>query len=383
MPERAFGDRPLKIFLFFAFFLSCYTVMPSAVLAEAAISERNLTADVLPAPTLIKPNKTSVNGPGKSLIIGLTKSDTRVKVFIDGAYNGQTEILADPSGTANFSYRPFLHLAPGKHEVYAIAENSGGEASPASAISRFTIELAFPAPTLLKPLINASAASGQTVIVGLAKNDSKIQIYVDKKFSGEFTVKNDQSGTANFAYRPASNLSRGQHLVYAVAIDRRGKISSWSNLTYISMKTAAIAQSAKAENRSAVSSIKEPPPAVNEKNAPLISNHTGLVESEELSSAENRPAAPNGLEKLSDGEKSNSLMNLIGGVQAEADNSATGLIDESRNNQGRLKISLVLFILFLVGVVAWLLWVNRELIKERRAQLEAEENEAGRQNKLL
>ena len=59
------------------------------------------------------------------------------------------------------------------------------------------------------------------------------------------------------------------------------------------------------------------------------------------------------------------------------------MIDESRDSQGKLKLSLVLFILFLVGVVAWLIWVNRELIKERQAENQTKEEDKDKQDKLL
>ena len=85
------------------------------------------------------------------------------------------------------------------------------------------------------------------------------------------------------------------------------------------------------------------------------------------------------------------VKNLIGTGTAET-KSDRGMINEGKENQGRLKLDLILFILFLLGVVAWLLWVNRELVKERRAQTEAEDKLTddkdyqpgrGRDNKLF
>jgi hypothetical protein len=103
-----------------------------------------------------------------------------------------------------------------------------------------------------------------------------------------------------------------------------------------------------------------------------------------------RPAEPSLNEKeaaikqeLKDKERE-ALEKITGlvGTGAEEVKSDQGMINEGKQNQGRLKLNLVLFILFLLGVVGWLLWVNRELVKERRAQTEAEEKKTEKKNNL-
>jgi hypothetical protein len=341
-------------------------------------AQANAETAVPPAPTLIAPNQTTVTAKVKPLIIGLTKKDTLVKIFIDDVYNGKTEILNHPSGTANFAYRPFLNLSPGQHKVYAIAEDSSGNASLVSAVLNFKIELPMPAPTLFKPVVNNNTSLNRPFVVGLAKNDSKIKIYIDKKYDGEFLVKNHPSGTANFAYKPLVALARGNHLVYAVALDKRGKESIWSNIIYFSTKNSAIAESADEARQEAVAEIKEPEEPAKVKPTTIISDSSGAVVKES-------GTKPAGQQVTGDKDQAaiEKVKSLIGGNEQVGD-SDPGMVNEGQQNQGRLKLSLVIFILFLVGVVAWLLWVNRELVKERRAQNQTpEKTETPNQDKLL
>lgn len=339
-------------------------------------SKEALAVDSLSAPTLIAPNETTITAKVKPFITGLTESGTFVEIFIDGVYNGKTEILNHESGTANFAYKPFLNLSRGRHEVYAIALDNDHRVSQRSEILSFNIELPMPAPTMLKPVVNKQTALSQPYIVGLAKNDSKIKVYIDKKYNGEFQVKNHASGTANFAYKPAKPLARGNHLVYAVATDKLGKQSEWSNIVYFSTMSAAIAQSAQEEKSDTVASIEEPKEAAGAKaEAPVISDSSGVIEEKVDKPEAVQPKPEDAIKKLSQQDEASldKIKNLVGDNTAEKTKAGQGMINEGKSNQGKLKLSLVLFILFLVGVVAWLLWVNRELVKERRAQNEAEE----------
>jgi len=348
------------------------------------------------APTLVAPNEKTATADLRPVIIGLVKSGSLAKIFIDGRFDGQTGILKNDSGTANFAYKPAASLSRGTHQVYSVAEDVSGELSPKSNVLNFKIELPMPAPTLFKPVVNKSSSLSRPFIVGLAKNNSKIKVYIDKKYQGEFTVKNNVSGTANFAFRPTQPLARGNHLVYAVAMDRRGKTSIWSNVVGFLTKHAAIAQSAEEQKTGAVAKIEEPKPAVKtQAPAPVISRSTGAVEENKSASEKNNQALgettenpgktvkENVADKLSQQTQAefDKIKNLIATTTAKNAKTGQGMIDESRGNQSKLKLSMILFVLFLLGVVGWLLWVNRELVKERQAQNRPEEPD--KQDKLL
>lgn len=355
----------------------------TSLILSAPSNEVKFGVNLLPAPILIAPDKKTVTAKTKPLIIGLVRSGSAVKVFIDDIYNGKTEILKHDSNTVNFSYRPFLNLSRGWHKVYAIAENGEGAASRMSEVLRFNIELPLPAPTVFMPVVNEKTSSRRPFIVGLAKNDSKIKVYIDKKLNGEFKVKNHPSGVANFAYKPVKPLTRGNHLVYAIAEDKRGKQSDWSKIIYFPVRNSEIAQSAQEKRNNAAVRIEESKRMVKpDFSAPIISGSSGAIEKESDNKLNNQNQADN-LKKV----KSLAEDNAAGKVTA-----GQGMINESNLNQGKLKLSLALFILFLVGVVAWLLWVNRKLIKERQTPIKTEDEigkdkpdstAGGQDNKLL
>lgn len=334
-------------------------------------------AEVPPAPTLAASNGRKIITDLTPVIAGLTRSNTSVEIYIDGALDGEVDGLAHVSGTASFSYRPSLNLSRGRHKVYAIARSLAGAVSLPSAELNFDIEWPMPAPTMIKAVVNKNTASSRPFITGLAKNNSLIKVYIDKKYSGEFLVKNHLSGTANFAYK-SEVLPRGGHQAYTVAIDKRGKASINSNIINFSVKIASIAQAANEQKKSMAVNIKETKTGAVKGAAAAISPGTGKVV-DELKNKEQ-----SSLERIN---------SLLGASSASVKiQTSQGLINEGKENQSKLKLSLILFILFLVGVVAWLLWVNRELIKERRAQNEAGKNienkkdnppDAGQENKLL
>lgn len=352
----------------------------TSLVLSAPSNEVKFTINSLPAPILIAPDEKTVTAKTKPLIIGLVRSGSAVKIFIDDIYDGKTEILKHGSNTANFSYRPFLNLSRGWHKVYAIAENGEGEASRMSEVLRFNIELPLPAPTVFKPVVNEKTSSRRPFIVGLAKNDSRIKIYIDKKLNGEFRVKNHPSGAASFAYKPAKPLTRGNHLVYAIAEDKRGKQSDWSKVIYFPVRDSQIAQSVQEQKNNAAVRIEESKKTVKpDFSVPIISGSSGAIEKEQDNKFNNQDQADS-LEKVK---------NLAGDNAAGKATSGQGMINESNLNQGKLRLSLALFILFLVGVVAWLLWVNRELVKERRAHDKSEDEKnkpdsmsGGQDNKL-
>lgn len=298
----------------------------------------------LATPTVFKPNEDTVTGNNKPLISGLTKSGTRVLIYIDGVYNGKTEMATHESGTAGFVYKPFLHLGVGAHTYFAIAETKSGSKSAQSRVVSFNIEKKYPAPTLV------ALKANNKVVTGLAKNNSKIQIYFDKKLVGQFKVVNHKSGTANFAYTLHQPLTNGAHMVYAVSIDERGKESIWSNIKSFNIvplvvKTPTISKEAVSESAT--------------ENKPSTEATTSQATTDKNDKEINRDAALNDILGTSTTEK--------------VATQTTGSIDETKSSQSKLKMNLAVFIVFLLALVGWIFWVNRELIKEKRNKENVEE----------
>lgn len=318
----------------------------------------------LPAPTMIEPNENTVTGNVKPYIKGLIPSGTFARIYIDGVYNGKTEILEHESGTANFAYKPFLNLNAGNHTAWAITETVNGKKSIVSNILHFKIEQPFPSPTLLAPVINQKTTSAQPFIVGLAKNDSLIKVFIDQKLYGEFLVKNHDSGTANFAYMVPTNLSPGGHIVYTTSADSKGKESVWSNIAkfnVIETKTPKISDHA-ASDEIAQSLILN---ALDDKNT-NNSLPTANNKDNEITEENNIAVGEGEKDNINDLLENNT--NEDNQIKTEEKNTETGLIDENNEQQGKVRLNLIIFIIFLISVIAWIFWVNRELIKEKKEQ---------------
>ncbi len=311
--------------------------------------QKKVVVSPLPAPTLIKPDKNDAIGRPKPFITGLSVSGTFVHVYIDGVYNGKTEIITDESGTANFAYLPFLNLEKGEHKVWAVAEDETGRKSGTSNTLIFNIEDPMPAPTMFEPVVNNATVSSRPFIVGLAKNDSLIKVFVDNKYDGQFLVENHESGTANFAYKLSKYLTNGKHQVYTTATDSRGKESIWSNMIsfQIPQKILDISSNSKTEEK------------FNETNQEVLGEKikkaeltTTVVDSSEGGQSEEADT-PEILNEKNAG--------VLGNKQEQSD---------KEDKKFEVKPELIIFIVFVAGVIAWIIWVNRELVKEKKVQAE-------------
>lgn len=311
------------------------------VLSSYSVS-KSISVATLVAPTVFQPNEDTKTGNPKPLISGLTKSGTRVLIYIDGVYNGKTEVTNHVSGAAGFVYKPFLNLGIGRHTYFAIAETVNGVKGEKSRVVSFNIEKKFPAPTLLK--------FNKAKITGLAKNNSRIRIFIDKKLKTEFKVVNHKSGTANFAYTLQQPLTNGAHVVYAVSIDERGKESIWSNVKNLNIVPVVKVVAKKGE-----------------VNKPTITK--------EAASESVKPATENKAGQQVNDE--DVLSKILSASTSASVASGTGLIDEAKNSQSKLKLNLIIFILFLVALISWIFWVNRELIKEKQENKETPNDESG------
>lgn len=313
----------------------------------------------LPAPTLISPNTRTITSHPREMITGLTVSGTFVRVFIDGVYNGKTKILTHESGTADFAYRPFLNLPAGRHSVYLVAESPSGRQSPVSIKTVFNIEEPLPAPTLLN-------APQKYYIEGYTTNNTRVDIYLDHKKVARVEAAGHESGTAHFKYTLPKGLTKQSYLVYTTAIDERGKVSPWSNLVSIAGRADA---GQKLDPRIS-------PVAAEEKNGlldeELAFTDEGPDQSEEelevevLSSEEGKDNLTETINE--NGESDEALIRDLIERPLEEEDGEKGLVNEDKQSQSKLNINLIIFIGFVVLVAFWLIWVNKELIRDQKEQ---------------
>jgi hypothetical protein len=317
----------------------------------------------LSAPTMIEPDENTITGKVKPFVTGLTVNNTKVHFFVDGVYNGKTEFLNHESGTANFAYRPFLNLEPGAHNVWTIAEDVNGRKSSPSNVLYFNIEKQLPSPTIFKPVVNQHTNIEQPFIVGLAKNYSKIKVFIDHKLDGEFMVENHPSGTANFAYRPFSFLTSGNHLVYTSAVDSRGKESRWSNVVYFFVPGPIVLASEFTQTEEEEPVISEVPEAMKEKEVKEVKVEEKINQKQEEKQSKKDDGS---IESVDINEDVESIIQYNG----DEEKDELGSLNEGKESQNALKMNLVIFLAFLLAIIAWIFWVNRELIKERRENSE-------------
>jgi hypothetical protein len=334
-------------------FLACLFGMILAGHALASTPEEFTADDVekpLPAPTIISPNKNTITSNRLEVISGLTVSDSFVKIYIDGVYNGKTAVLKHKSGTAHFSYRPFLSLSRGWHKYSVIAEFADGRQSRPYN-SEFNVEYPMPAPTMLKTAPSPKLTA-KPLAIGLAKNNSRITVYVNNKYDGSFLVKNHKSGTANFAYQVKANLKRGTNKIIATATDSRGKTSRNSNALYYK---AAVPRISSAAFEDASSEKKES--AAEKKD----NNETSLkVE------VKKQTANSNDLAKTPPAPIDQEVQKILEDSKMSGATTSPGSLDENNGSQNKLKTNIIIFILLLLAIIGWIIWVNREMVKERK-----------------
>jgi hypothetical protein len=308
----------------------------------------------LPAPTILSPNPSKRTGDTREIIKGLTKSGTRVHIYIDGMHDGQTKTVYHASGTGAFYYKPFLDLSRGEHQVWAVAEDIYGNKSKASVFMNFRIEYPMPAPTMIRTVVNKNTTAVRPFITGLAKNNSEVLVYIDNKADGAFIVKNHPSGAANFAYKPSYDLSKGiTHKIQARAIDIHGKESILSKpLYYLYPRPAVKAAPVAPKKVSGTPKIIAPKPSQPEDKK--ITPPTGTAKTPAATSTEEEKPATG---------TSNSLNNLLNGNEVSEEVSTSSVLSTITS---KLSLNLIIFLVFLAGVIGWIFWVNRELARERK-----------------
>lgn len=115
-------------------------------IAEDRQSGKSQPSDILnfevkagvPTPTLFTPVVNSDTNYNQPFIVGLSKKNLAVKMFIDDAPSGEVKISGN-TDTVSFNYKPVKPLAIGAHTVYSIAVDNDGRESKKSNIVNFKV----------------------------------------------------------------------------------------------------------------------------------------------------------------------------------------------------------------------------------------------------
>jgi hypothetical protein len=275
---------------------------------------------------------------------GLAPADSDVLVYIDGQVAGIAETKNENAELSSFFFSPDGKLPNGSYEVSAVARDkksyvvSGFSETKRVAESMIVMEKkeapkVIP-PTLLRSVVDKDSAYNRPKIIGQALAGMRVEVYVDDEKDGQIILDESRSGTRQFEYLLSQTLSAGQHQAYLYAFDKDDNRSERSNMIFINI---ASGENGKIED-GAAGDVK------NEKNADTTGEKT--------------------IDPLQD------ILNYVPSTSTEA---ASGLIDEEKEGQSRLRMNLLVFLFFLVAIIGWIYWVNRELVKEKDKE---EKNEA-------
>ncbi len=199
------------------------------------------------------------------MVNGLTSKKSAVLIYINGSYSGLANISNNDPDLNNFSYlSPVIKDFPDhKYTVTAIARDlesltlsSPTESKVISVIEQSYIkktdtpkqetiikqntatnsnpnnkqEEKLKAPTIITPKGNINES--RPLISGFSKNQTKVKIYIDGRLEAMVSVKDKESGTGSFEYRPDKDLDRGLHFISSSAINDKGLESDNSNILY-------------------------------------------------------------------------------------------------------------------------------------------------------
>lgn len=170
----------------------------------------------------------------------------------------------------------------------------------------------------ISPIVTVIDENKQ-IISGLISEGAEVLVYIDGRFSGVAQVNISGTPTDNFYFSYADLLNEGEHSVVVYARDRERLLLSESS----------------EEKKFSVKKIEE--------KKPMISKEAGLEKNNQAS------------------------VDLINSTSPE-DLSTTSLEIPNEKNKRILIWNLSVFIFFLGAVIGWIIWVNKELKKEKEEQ---------------
>lgn len=377
-------------------FLTARDKKDTALVSERT-EEKEITIPSLLSPTITSPTNNAITVYRTPWIEVWGPNNSYVNIYIDNVLVGRSNYLLDPMGNSvKYVYKPTVNYSLGWHKAYAMAENGNGSKSLISNVVIFKIEEKLPKPVLLS--VKPGTSKALPVVSGLAANDLRVKIYNNDKELAQVSVKNGDKGTGSFGFTILKPLT-GKNVFKAIASDRRGKLSQVSNtITYDVAKTFA------KKMVSVVDTDKDGLSDYNETNkyktdpknsdtdgdgykdgteiqngySPLIVSWKDtkkkpitnakinikktikpVVKAEKV-----KNGTPAKTEKIAEEKEQPVDITLKESDVVKVETKATSSLGEffAKNKS---KINLIVFILFLCGVVGWIFWVNREIIKEK------------------
>lgn len=186
-----------------------------------------------PKPTILEPLNKTKTVETKPEITGVAFNDSQIRIYVDGALNGKTRVVNNPSGVGRFAYTIATALPKWtSHTITAVADDKKGRTSQQSNSVEIAIQEYYIPPTLLAITARGSNPS----ISGVAHNDSTISIFVDGKKNTTIKPVNHPSGTLYFDVKLEQPINYGTHRISSIAFDSQNKPSMLSNTLWYAYK---------------------------------------------------------------------------------------------------------------------------------------------------
>jgi hypothetical protein len=302
-----------------------------AICLFIVVSGKTALADSNIPPTILSSSQIENAGTSQILVNGLVPTNCDALIYINGKYDGIANISQINDDVAKFSYLSSLFSSNQKFEVMVVSKNriSLEYSAPAISIVNSVIEktsfrpakensaaktssaVTITPPTIITPATTSCIST--LYVSGATINHTSVYIYIDGKVPVIIPASTGSSVYSLFSYTPTTTLDRGDHYLYAVAQDNAGNKSS---------KSATI--------NFCIS-------------APQILTATSTAEMETTNIDYGATKTPNQTSSV---------------VFQKTTKSSMSAKDKSI-------INIIIFLLFIIGLLVWMIFVNRELAQDK------------------
>jgi len=296
------------------------------------VSGKFVLAIVNTAPSILYLTRVEGAGSSQILVNGLIAPGYNVKIYLNGKYSAMANVSQINANSAKFSYLSAPINSSQKYELMAIGQNEVSLELTAPAIAAVTsvIEEKVIAPTKTVPIVKAktvvatvaaptlvSPAATPCVAIpyvsGSTPAGTLVNIFIDNSLSATIPSTKVSSSVSLFSYLPANILKRGMHSVYAIAQNNNGVKSSKSNTLNFCINVPQILTA----TSTSVAQINNIPTS-----SPVVTA---------------QPTSTIIFQKTITNSKASNDKNIL---------------------------NIIIFLLFVIGLLIWMIFVNRELAQE-------------------
>ena len=301
---------------------------------------------------IISDLNSSIKSFSEPFVSGSTDKFTSVLVYIDGNFWSEAETVSSPSRDLFYF---FLNRLPseGTHSLFLISRDLNGVLSAPTKEFDFLISYKLNSPKILK-----SSFENSVYFYGESLNENFVEMYVDGSLFSTFFIERNSTNTFVFSEK---NISKGDHEIFFIARDKVGRKSNLSNKVDIYYNKIEEIYPSEAVLDNQFNDIKKENevisrPSISEKGVDEVFDEEIIVEG--INNIEKK-------KELEQKEKSEEeiLDNILKEISEDI-SAEVGAISENGEKQSDLQWNLVIFLAFLVAVILWIIWVNREIKDE-------------------